>query len=104
MRIELNPGAPALASREGHVSENRPGETQVSEDQVSEGRVSEDQAQLSVVHGQIQALAAQASQFPEVRQETVNTLRQMLLGSAYQPSSWQVAEALLAHMLVKPAA
>jgi hypothetical protein len=34
----------------------------------------------------------------------VNALRQAVLGSTYQPSSKQVADAMFAHMLVAPAA
>ena len=63
----------------------------------------EDQAQLSGAHVQVQALAAQLMQFPEVRQEKVNALRQVVLEGSYQPSAAQVAEALLDHM-VAPAA
>jgi flagellar biosynthesis anti-sigma factor FlgM len=63
----------------------------------------EDQAQLSGVHVQVQTLAAQASQLPEIRQEKVNALRQAVLGGSYQPSSTQVAEGLFAHMVVKAA-
>jgi len=64
----------------------------------------EDQAQLSGTHVHIQELAAQLSQLPEIRQEKVNALRELVLGGSYQPSSKQVAEAVFAHMLVTPAA
>jgi flagellar biosynthesis anti-sigma factor FlgM len=68
------------------------------------GVLGEDQAQLSGGQVQVQALAAQALQFPEVRQEKVNSLRQSILDGRYQAGSNQVAEALFAHLLVAPAA
>ena len=68
------------------------------------GALGEDQAQLSDVHAQVQALAAQAAQLPEIRQEKVNALRQVVLDGGYQPGSQQVAEALFEHMAVLPAA
>jgi Anti-sigma-28 factor, FlgM len=64
----------------------------------------EDQAQRSGARVQVQPLAAKVLQFPEIRQEKVNALRQVVLGGSYQPSSNQVAEAVFAHMLVKSAA
>jgi flagellar biosynthesis anti-sigma factor FlgM len=63
----------------------------------------EDQAQLSGSHLQVQVLASQALQFPEVRQEKVNALRQVVQDGSYRPSSTQVADAMFSH-LVKPAA
>jgi flagellar biosynthesis anti-sigma factor FlgM len=63
-----------------------------------------DQAQLSDTHAQVQGLAAQVSQFPEVREEKVNALRQVVQNGGYQPSSSQVAGALLDHMIEAPAA
>ena len=59
----------------------------------------EDQAQLSGAHGQVQALAAQASQLPEVRQERVHALRQAILGGQYPPSSDKVAGAVFEYMI-----
>jgi flagellar biosynthesis anti-sigma factor FlgM len=64
----------------------------------------EDQAQLSDVHTQVQALVAQVAQLPEIRQEKVNALRQVVLEGGYQPSSKQVGEAVFAHMVAMPAA
>jgi flagellar biosynthesis anti-sigma factor FlgM len=59
----------------------------------------EDQAQLSGAHGQVQALAAQASQLPEVRQERVHALRQAILGGQYPPSPDKVAGAVFEYMI-----
>jgi len=64
----------------------------------------EDQAQLSGTLGQVQALAEQVLQFPEIREEKVNALRHVVQGGSYQPSPKQVADAVFAHMLVTPAA
>lgn len=101
MRIDLNPEPQPLP-------ENGRTNTQTASSAAGQSSVGslagEDQAQLSGVHAQIQALTAQASQLPEVDQEKVSALRQMVLGNGYQPSSEQVAEALFAHMLVQPAA
>lgn len=64
----------------------------------------EDKAQLSGVHTRVPALVAQALQLPEDRQERVAALRQAVQSGSYSPDAKQVAGALLAHMLVKPAA
>jgi flagellar biosynthesis anti-sigma factor FlgM len=58
----------------------------------------EDQAKFSGIHLQVRALAEQVLQFPEIRQEKVNALQQVVLGGNYQPNSKQVADAVLAHM------
>jgi flagellar biosynthesis anti-sigma factor FlgM len=101
MRIDLNQAAEPLAES-GRTSKPGPasGDTRPS----GSSPLGEDQAQLSGAHVQIQALATQVLQLPEIRQEKVNGLRQMVLGGSYQPSSNQIAEAVFAHMLVKPAA
>ena len=64
----------------------------------------DDQAQFSDGHAQVQALVAEALQFPETRQEKVDALRQVVSSDSYQPSSQQVADAVFTHMLVQPAA
>ena len=63
----------------------------------------DDQVQFSGAQGQVQALAKQVLQFPEMRQEKVNALRQAVLDGDYQVGSKQVADAVFAHMLVTPA-
>jgi flagellar biosynthesis anti-sigma factor FlgM len=63
----------------------------------------EDQAQFSGARGRVQALAKQVLQFPEIRQEKVDALRQVVLDGSYQISSKQLAGAVFAHMLVAPA-
>ena len=64
----------------------------------------EDEALLSGGHAQVQALVAEVLQFPEVRQEKVNALRQVVVNGSYQPSSRQIADAIFAHLLAIPAA
>jgi len=66
-------------------------------------RPQDDQVQFSGAQGQIQALAEQVLQFPEIRQEKVNALRQAVLDGDYQVGSKQVADAVFAHMLATPA-
>jgi flagellar biosynthesis anti-sigma factor FlgM len=101
MRIDSNHGMPPL-SESGRTGEQNPasGGTRSA----ASSPLGEDQTQLSGIHVQAQALAAQVAQLPEVRQEKVNALRQVVLGGSYQPSSQQVAEAVFAHMVVKAAA
>ena len=66
--------------------------------------VGEDQTQLSGTHLQVQALATQASQLPEIRQARVESLRQAVLGGQYRPEPEQVAGALVDHMIFGRAA
>jgi flagellar biosynthesis anti-sigma factor FlgM len=101
MRIDPNQGAQALPESErlGNQSASA-SDTQAA----SSGVLGEDQAQLSGVHVQVQALTAQALHLPEVRQEKVNALRQVVQAGSYQPSSGQIADSMFQHMLVMPAA
>lgn len=102
MRIDSNQGVQPLpeSGRTGEQSLPSGGTRSAA----SSSSLGEDQAQLSSAHVQVQALAAQAAQLPEIRQEKVNALRQVVLEGSYQPSSQQVAEAVFAHMVVKAAA
>ena len=99
MRIDGNAGAQALpeGSRSNSAvpasGDTRPAATSAP---------GEDQAQLSGSH--VQALTAQALQLPEVRQEKVNALRQVVQSGNYQPDAGQTADALFRHLLVEPAA
>src|ERR1700745_1374413 len=101
MRIDSNQTAQPLPDSGRSNSPNAVrAETRASVSNV----LGEDSARLSGTRVQVQALVAQALQFPEVRQEKVNALRQSVLGGTYQPSSSQVAESVFEHMLVSPAA
>ncbi len=119
MRIELNQGTQSAAELErspqnalatgGSAASSAfggsaTGPARLGENGPSESILGEDQAQLSGAHLQVQALAAQASQLPEVRQERVSALRQAVESGNYSPSPEQVAGALLSHMMAEPAA
>jgi flagellar biosynthesis anti-sigma factor FlgM len=64
----------------------------------------EDRAQFSGAQTQVQALTEQALQFPEVRGEKVNALRQEVLSGSYQVSPKQLTDAVFEHMAAEPAA
>jgi flagellar biosynthesis anti-sigma factor FlgM len=101
MRINLNQGAQELPeSSRAKNSSPASADARAS----ASGALGEDSAQLSGTQGQVQALVAQALQFPEVRQEKVNALRQLVQSGSYQPSAKQVGDAVFDHMLVNPAA
>jgi hypothetical protein len=101
MRIDLSQGAPALPEN-GRIGNSSlaSGGDHLSADTVP----GKDQAEFSGARVQVQALAAQVLQFPEIREAKVNTLRQVVLGGGYQPESSQIAEAVFAHLLHNPAA
>ena len=104
MRIDLNYGpqaapesdrsatSPAAAAGSRNAA---PGESQ---------RPDQDQAQLSGAYVEVQTLAAQASQLPEVREERVQALRQAVESGQYQAHPSQVAGALVAHLITTRAA
>jgi flagellar biosynthesis anti-sigma factor FlgM len=101
MRIDLAPGAQLFPetdrnTRQVSVSTNAESSTSSPVDAYHR--------QLSGGYSEIRKLAALAAQLPDVGQEKVKALRKIVLGGSYEPSSEQVAEALFAHLLVKPAA
>jgi len=89
-RSTIGPAAAGSSSRNA-----APGES-LGQDQ--------DQAQLSGAYVEVQTLAAQASQLPEVREDRVQTLRQAVEGGQYQARPSQVAGALVAHLIAARAA
>jgi negative regulator of flagellin synthesis FlgM len=107
MRIDSNQVAQPLPesgrSAQAGSATNHAGAA-TSGNALGEDALGEDQAQLSGAHVPVQAWAAQALQFPEVRQERVNALRQVVVDGTYQPGSKPVADAIFAHMLANPAA
>ena len=63
-----------------------------------------DQAQLSSAHAELQALAAQASQLPEVREAKVNALREAVQSGHYRLNPANIAHGLMSEMfLSRPA-
>ena len=101
MRINLNQTAQTPVEN-GRSSSASSANAEVST--AASSVLGEDQAQLSGIHAQVQTLVAQAAQLPEVRQEKVNALRQVVLSGAYHPAASQIADAVFNHMLVQPAA
>jgi flagellar biosynthesis anti-sigma factor FlgM len=59
-----------------------------------------DQAQLSSAHVQVQALAAQASQLPEVREAKVNALREAVQSGQYRPNPANIAHGLMSELFL----
>lgn len=102
MRINPDQGAQFLA--ENSRTANQSASSAEAQRAPASSGLGEDQAQLSGGHVQAQVLTAQALQFPEVRQEKVSALRQVVQDGSYQPSASQVAGAIFAHLLVQSAA
>ncbi len=100
MRIDLNYGPPPLPEAKGSAAPN----AGVSNAYAGNPLDVEDQTQLSGAHSQVQALVAQASQLPEIREERVQSLRQAVEGGHYQPNPKKVAGAMLEHRMAGPAA
>jgi flagellar biosynthesis anti-sigma factor FlgM len=100
MRIDLNQGPQQLNESNRNGAQNP-----VTSGSSSLGNaLGEDQAQLSGSHVQVNALAAQASQLPEVRQERVQALRQAVQSGQYTASPEEVAGAMFADMISQFAA
>lgn len=103
MRVDPNPASQPLLESERNSNTRAPsGESQPAASHAAGSVLGEDQADLSSASAQVQALVSQASQLPDTRQETVNALRQAILGGSYQSGPTQISEALFAHMLVTP--
>jgi len=96
MRIDLNKRPQPFQETEVSSPERTTGADRAS---ASDGFASDDQAELSGVRAQARALAAQAAQLPEVRQERVHALRQTIERGLYCPGPVRVAGAILEHMI-----
>jgi|SRR5271170_944679 len=99
MRIDSNhSGQTASGSNQPATSS----QTTRASSSAGSGRLSvnlnEDQAQLSGTHMLVHALAAEATQLPEERQEKVSALRQAVQSGDYRPDPEQVADALFSHL------
>jgi len=104
MRIDLNQGTQAVpeSNRTSGEGSSAAGATAASH---GLGEVlGQDQAQLSGAHVQVEALAAQAAQLPEAREERVAALRQAVTSGQYHPDPEQVAGAVFEHMIAPAAA
>lgn len=100
MRIDPNQGAQA-PPESGRAASQRL--ASAAAQAATGGAPGADQAELSGAHLQVQALTAQALQFPEVRQEKVNALRQVVEDGGYQPGAGQVANAIFDHLMTTAA-
>jgi flagellar biosynthesis anti-sigma factor FlgM len=94
MRIDLNQGPQAAPETRAGSVRNAPASSNSGASPLGE-----DQAQLSAMHAQAQALTAQAAQLPEIRQERVQALRQAVESGRYRVNSQQLAGAMVAHMV-----
>ena len=75
---------------------------QTSQANTSAGRVDTqaDQAELSGAHIQVQALAAQASQLPEVREAKINALREAVQSGQYRADAANTARGMMSEMFL----
>jgi flagellar biosynthesis anti-sigma factor FlgM len=75
---------------------------QTSQANASSARVeaAPDQAQLSGAHIQVQVLAAQASQLPEVREAKISALRDAVQSGHYRPDAGKIARGLMSEMFL----
>lgn len=85
-------------------SDRRSGAPNTTNSAATRVQTGEDQAQFSGAHVQVAALAGQVAQMPEVREERVQSLREVVRSGAYVADPHKVAGALLAHMTAGPAA
>jgi flagellar biosynthesis anti-sigma factor FlgM len=65
---------------------------------VLDGPGTRDTTGLSTGHDQVQTLAANLNQVPEVRQQRVEALRQSVLGGSYEISPGRIAAAMLSEV------
>jgi len=100
MRIDLRYGPQQLREPDHSGSQTGCSTTNCT------GRASlgQDQAQLSGAHVQVQALAAQVCQLPEIRAEKVQALRQAVHSGNYRSDPEKTAVALVSHMTRDPEA
>ena len=99
MRIDLHYG-PQAAPESSRGAQNSTAAAS-SSNRVQSG---EDQAQLSGAHVQVEALAAQAAQLPEIREDRVQSLRDAVQSGQYKTDPQKLAGALVEHMACGPAA
>ena len=95
MRIDLQYGPQHTQSTERTSAQTN----QAASASANRAQLGQDEAAFSGAHVQSQALAAQASQLPEVRQERVQALRQMLHAGLYQPDPQNIADAMVTLMV-----
>ena len=74
-----NPSAPAASAKAPAAAPASDGDT----------------VRLSSTHGEVQALTANLANVPEVRTDRINSLREQVGQGRYQPSSQNVADAIV---------
>lgn len=94
MRIDSNQGLQQVNESSTAGSQNGVGASSSSSYVIEE-----DQAQLSSTQAQVNALAGQAAQLPEIREQRVLALRQAVESGQYSPSAEQVAGAVFNSMI-----
>jgi anti-sigma28 factor (negative regulator of flagellin synthesis) len=106
MRIDSNLAAQSLpdSARTGNPPSAAPTQSGSESSSGISSSLGEDQAQLSVVHGQIPAWVEQTFRLPGPSPAKVDALRQAVLDGSYRPALDQVAGAIFANMVVKAAA
>jgi negative regulator of flagellin synthesis FlgM len=82
----------ALKNAKGTAPRSTSGPTNEATKSAAQG----DTFQLSSRHGEVQSLAAQAANVPEVRTERVAPLKAKVERGGYQPDSGKIADAMLA--------
>jgi flagellar biosynthesis anti-sigma factor FlgM len=97
MRIDSHSGTQPLPENQatGGAGSSR---SQTTGSAAGSGALGEDQAQLSGVHVQVQALVAQVLQLPESNLEKVQALHQAVASGQYKSNADQVAGALLTNL------
>lgn len=100
MRIDANQSSQPLA--ENQAAGNASAKAAAAAAQ-SASALGEDQAQLSGVHLQVQALVARVLQLPETTSEKVQALRQAVGSGKYRSQPERVAGALFANLVGKVA-
>ncbi|MGA7216975.1 MAG: flagellar biosynthesis anti-sigma factor FlgM [Candidatus Sulfotelmatobacter sp.] len=104
MRIDPNQTSQALSESGRSGSQSPASASTRAGGNGLDSPLGEDQASLSGGHAQVQGLAAQVLQFPEVRQEKIDALRQAVNSGSYQPGADKIAGAVFNHLLAAPAA
>lgn len=94
MRIDLH-FEPQQAQQSDRSS---PQTSQAASAAANQAQVGQDQTILSGAHVQVEALAAQAAQLPEIRQGKIEALRQAVQSGQYQSDPHKTADALLTQM------
>jgi len=93
MRIDLSQHIPGTRdSEQPSQTSLRPSATGTG------GEATGDATKLSWGRASVQALTASVHQLPEIRQERVAALTQMIQNRTYRVGAEQVAEALISHM------